>query len=98
MPRYCLRRGHPSHLPEQVLNDSGIAASLVIAAALPRSFRIAVQLFVVEPLEHRSGEKRIPLFGNQTTGIDKPKIEIVSRENGAMARFCGRIDIDYSPA
>jgi anti-sigma B factor antagonist len=55
-------------------------------------------LFVVEPLEHRSGEKRIPVFGNKTTGIDKPEIEIVSCGNGAMARFCGRIDIDSSPA
>jgi anti-sigma B factor antagonist len=38
------------------------------------------------------------LFGNNTSGIDKPEIEIVSRENGAMARICGRIDIDSSPA
>jgi anti-anti-sigma factor len=69
-----------------------------MATALPRSFRIAVQLFVVEPLEHRSGEETIQLFGNKTTGIDKPETEIVSRENGAMARICGRIDIDSSPA
>jgi anti-sigma B factor antagonist len=55
-------------------------------------------LFAVEPLEHRSGEETIPLLRNKTTGIDKPEIEIVSRENGAMARICGRIDIDSSPA
>ena len=44
------------------------------------------------------GEETIPLLGNKTTGIDKPEIEIVSREHGAMARICGRIDIDSSPA
>jgi anti-sigma B factor antagonist len=44
------------------------------------------------------GEEKIPLLGNKTTGIDKPEIEIVSRENGAMAQICGRIDIDSSPA
>ena len=44
------------------------------------------------------GEETIPLLGNKTTPIDKPEIEIVSRENGAMARICGRIDIDSSPA
>jgi anti-sigma B factor antagonist len=44
------------------------------------------------------GEETIPLLGNKTTGIDKPEIEIVSRGNGAMARICGRIDIDSSPA
>jgi anti-sigma B factor antagonist len=44
------------------------------------------------------GEEKIPLLGNQTTGMDKPEIEIVNRENGAMATICGRIDIDTSPA
>ena len=34
------------------------------------------------------------MLGNKTTG----EIEIVSRENGAMARISGRIDIDSSPA
>ena len=38
------------------------------------------------------------MLGNKTSGIDKPEIEIVSRGNGAMARICGRIDIDSSPA
>ena len=38
------------------------------------------------------------MLGNKTTVIDKPEIEIVSRENGATARICGRIDIDSSPA
>jgi anti-sigma B factor antagonist len=38
------------------------------------------------------------LLGNKTTGIDKAEIEIVSGENGAMARISGRIDIDSSPA
>jgi anti-sigma B factor antagonist len=44
------------------------------------------------------GEETIPLLGNKTTGMDKPEIEIVNRENGAMATICGRIDIDTSPA
>ena len=44
------------------------------------------------------GEETIPLLGNKTKDMDKPEIEIVSRENGAMARICGRIDIDSSPA
>jgi len=44
------------------------------------------------------GEEKIPLLGNQTTGMAKPEIEIVNRGNGAMATICGRIDIDTSPA
>jgi anti-sigma B factor antagonist len=44
------------------------------------------------------GEEKIPLLSNQTTGMAKPEIEIVKRENGAMATICGRIDIDTSPA
>jgi anti-sigma B factor antagonist len=44
------------------------------------------------------GEEKIPLLGNQTTGMAKPEIEIVNRGSGAMATICGRIDIDTSPA
>jgi anti-sigma B factor antagonist len=44
------------------------------------------------------GEETIPLLGHKTTGIDKPEIEVVTGENGAIARICGRIDIDSSPA
>ena len=35
---------------------------------------------------------------DKNSGIDQPEIEIISRGNGAMARICGRIDIDSSPA
>jgi anti-sigma B factor antagonist len=44
------------------------------------------------------GEEKVPLLANQTTGMDKPEIEVVTGENGAIARICGRIDIDSSPA
>jgi anti-sigma B factor antagonist len=40
----------------------------------------------------------MPLLRNKGTGIDRPEIEIVSRDNGTTARICGRIDIDSSPA
>lgn len=45
------------------------------------------------------GEKEgVPLLGSRTKRIDKPEIEVVNGENGTMARICGRIDIDTSPA
>ena len=38
------------------------------------------------------------MLGSRTNRIDKPEIEVVTGENGAIARICGRIDIDSSPA
>lgn len=37
------------------------------------------------------------MLGSRTNRIDKPEIEVVTGENGTMARICGRIDIDSSP-
>jgi anti-sigma B factor antagonist len=38
------------------------------------------------------------LLGSRTNRIDNPEIEVVTGENGTLARICGRVDIDSSPA
>jgi anti-anti-sigma factor len=39
----------------------------------------------------------LPLFADRNC-VDKPEIDIVHTENGALAHLNGRIDIDSSPA
>ena len=38
------------------------------------------------------------MLGSRTNRINIPEIEVVTAENGTMARICGRVDIDSSPA
>ena len=38
------------------------------------------------------------MLGSRTNRIDIPEIEVVTAENGTMARIRGRVDIDSSPA
>lgn len=38
------------------------------------------------------------MFGDENKRADKPEIDIVTAEDGALARIYGRIDIDSSPA
>lgn len=42
-------------------------------------------------------EGTLPLFADGAS-VDKPKIDIVDTDNGAVASLKGRIDIDSSPA
>jgi anti-sigma B factor antagonist len=47
---------------------------------------------------HFAKEERIPLLDHNNTRLDKPHINIVASEDGALASLKGRIDIDSSPA
>jgi anti-sigma B factor antagonist len=38
------------------------------------------------------------LLGDKSKPVDKREMDIVISEHGALARICGRIDIDSSPA
>jgi len=40
----------------------------------------------------------MPLLDHNSKRVDKPRIDIVASEHGAMASLKGRIDIDSSPA
>ena len=53
---------------------------------------------VLKTPRHRGRKEGIPLLGSRIDRIDKPEIEVATAENGTMARICGRIDIDSSPA
>jgi anti-anti-sigma factor len=52
---------------------------------------------VMETSGHCAGEEPIPLLGDSKR-VDKPEINIVASEHGALASLKGRIDIDSSPA
>lgn len=56
------------------------------------------QLSVVENPWTRAGKDPIPLLGDKSKPVDKTGMEIVISEDGALARICGRIDMDSSPA
>jgi anti-sigma B factor antagonist len=47
---------------------------------------------------HFAKEERIPLLDHNSKRMDKPDINIVASEDGALASLKGRIDIDSSPA
>jgi anti-sigma B factor antagonist len=47
---------------------------------------------------HCTGEELIPLPDDENKRIDKQEIDIVTAGESALARICGRIDIDSSPA
>jgi anti-sigma B factor antagonist len=47
---------------------------------------------------HCAKEEPIPLLDHNSKRVDKPEINIVASENGALASLKGRIDIDSSPA
>jgi anti-sigma B factor antagonist len=44
-----------------------------------------------------ASRRTLPLFADGAS-VDKPKIDIVDTDNGAVASLKGRIDIDSSPA
>jgi anti-sigma B factor antagonist len=69
-----------------------------MAILLPYLLAGQSQQPVLKTPRHRGRKEGIPLLGSRTNRIDKPEIEIVNGENGTMARICGRIDIDTSPA
>jgi len=45
-----------------------------------------------------TNEEPLPLLDHNSTRVDKPDINIVASEDGALASLKGRIDIDSSPA
>ena len=49
-------------------------------------------------LGHSTGEELIPLLDDENKRVDKQEIDIVTAGDSALARICGRIDIDSSPA
>ena len=49
-------------------------------------------------LGHCTGEELIPLLDDENKRVDKQEIDIVTAGDSALARLCGRIDIDSSPA
>lgn len=49
-------------------------------------------------LGHCTGEELIPLLDDENKRVDKQEIDIVTADDCALARICGRIDIDSSPA
>jgi anti-sigma B factor antagonist len=49
-------------------------------------------------LASREREEPIPLLGDNSTCLGTLKIEIASREDGALMRICGCLDIDNAPA
>jgi len=51
-----------------------------------------------ENLGHFAKEEPIPLLDHNSKRVDKPEINIVTSEYGALASLKGRIDIDSSPA
>lgn len=62
-------------------------------------FRIAVLNCPWEKsLGHCTGEELILLLDDENKRVDKQEIDIVTAEDGALARIYGRIDIDSSPA
>ena len=67
-----------------------------MAMRLPTTFSVVLKIV---PLfaGHSAGERLLTLLADKTR-IEKPEIDIVDTENGALARLNGRIDIDSSPA
>jgi anti-sigma B factor antagonist len=62
---------------------------------LPTTFSVALR----RPLfAGHSAEEKLLTVLVERKHIEKPEIDIVDTENGALARLNGRIDIDSSPA
>ena len=61
---------------------------------------IAIAVSIVrgeKNLPHSTGEELIPLLDDENKRVDKQEIDIVTAGDIALARICGRIDIDSSP-
>ena len=69
-----------------------------MAILLPYLLAVQSQEPVLKTPRHRGRKEGIPLLGSRIDRIDKPEIEVVTGDNGTVARICGRIDIDSSPA
>ena len=53
---------------------------------------------VMEISGHFAKQEPIPLLSHNNKRVDKPEMNIVASEDGALAALQGRIDIDSSPA
>jgi anti-sigma B factor antagonist len=62
------------------------------------TFELILAIVRHENPGHFTKEEPIPLLDDNSKRVDKPEIDIVDTENGALASLKGRIDIDSSPA
>lgn len=69
-----------------------------MAILLPYLFAAQSQEPVVKTPRLRGRKEGIPLLGSRTNRLGRPDIEVVTGEDGTLARICGRIDMDSSPA
>ena len=94
LSRFFAALAHFPHKPLIILRLAVSGNGHPVARLL---FVLMLARSVMQVSRHCAGEELIPLLGDSKR-VDTPELEIVTREDGAVAWLHGRIDIDSSPA